>query len=330
VRLKLSPPAFWQKAAPGWQARALRPVSFLFDTVGLVRAVRARPATASIPVLCCGNLSVGGTGKTILVRDLAARLAARGERPHILSRGYGGRLSGPLRVDVHHHTAQDVGDEPFMLAQDFPVWIGGNRAETAHLATEAGATCLIMDDGLQNTTLRQTMRLVTVDGAVGLGNGQTLPAGPLREPVSRGLMRADGVIIIGRDDAHLTNHLPSSIAVLSARLIPSATIRRLQGKQIIAFAGIGRPSKFFDMLREAGAPPMRSIAFDDHHAYTERDCRRLSVLARQPRTALVTTRKDWVKLPVWLQEDVSVIDVELLWTDPEAPERLLDQLFATV
>ncbi|WP_122050083.1 tetraacyldisaccharide 4'-kinase [Asaia bogorensis] len=328
--MKLSPPAFWLRHNRSWQARALRPASLLFDTISLVRAMRARPATASIPVLCCGNLSVGGTGKTILVRDLAARLLARGEQPHILSRGYGGRLTGPLRVAADVHTAQDVGDEPFMLAQDFPVWIGGNRAETARLATEAGATCLIMDDGLQNTTLRQTMRLITIDGAIGLGNGQTLPAGPLREPAGKGLMRADALIVIGRNDTDLAAIVPPAVTVLSARLIPSAAIRRLQGKQVIAFAGIGRPAKFFDMLRDAGAPAMRSITFDDHHAYTERDCRRLSVLARQPRTALVTTRKDWVKLPDWLRDDVTVIDVELLWSDPEAPERLLDQLFATV
>nr|WP_025841895.1 tetraacyldisaccharide 4'-kinase [Asaia platycodi] len=330
MRLKFGPPAFWKEQTPGWQAKALLPASWVLSALTRFRALSASPAISPLPVLCCGNLSVGGTGKTILVRDLARRLEMRGEKPHILSRGYGGRLQGPLRVDTANHTARDVGDEPFMLAQQFPVWIGANRAETARLATEAGATCLVMDDGLQNLTLRQTLRLITIDGGTGLGNGRTLPAGPLREPASKGMERADAVVLIGRDDTALATRLPPHLPCLAAKLIPSAAIRRLQGKQIIAFAGIGRPTKFFDMLADAGAAPMRRIAFDDHHDYSERDCRRLSVLSHQPGAALVTTRKDWVKLPDWLRGDVVVIDVELLWADPGAPERLLDLLMANV
>lgn len=330
MRLKLGPPHFWKEQNPGWQARALAPASWIVGTLTHIRTLRASPAVSPLPVLCCGNLSVGGTGKTILVHDLARRLENRGEKPHILSRGYGGKLQGPLRVDTAHHTAQDVGDEPFMLAQQFPVWIGANRAETARLAAESGATCLVMDDGLQNLTLRQTLRLITIDGGAGLGNGRTLPAGPLREPASKGLSRADAVVLIGRDDTALATRLPPQLPCLAAKLIPSAAIRRLQGKQVIAFAGIGRPGKFFDMLSDAGAAPMRMITFDDHHDYTERDCRRLSVLSHQPGAVLVTTRKDWVKLPDWLRSDVVVIDVELLWADPEAPERLLDLLLTNV
>ncbi|GBQ92128.1 tetraacyldisaccharide 4'-kinase [Asaia krungthepensis NRIC 0535] len=302
----------------------------MIDTLGTFRALRATPSLSPVPVLCCGNLTVGGTGKTIIVRDLAQRLVARGERPHILSRGYGGHLKGPLCVDPLHHTARDVGDEPYMLAREFPVWIGANRAETALLAAEAGATCLVMDDGLQNHSLRQTLKLITIDGGTGLGNGRLLPAGPLREPASRGFARADAVVLIGRDDTGLVPLLPAGLSTLSARLIPSAAIRKLQGRQVIAFAGIGRPSKFFEMLEEAGAPPMRCIPFGDHHDYSERDCRRLSVLSRQPGALLVTTRKDWVKLPEWLRAEVTVIDVELLWADPSAPERLLDLLLANV
>ncbi|WP_222547708.1 tetraacyldisaccharide 4'-kinase [Asaia lannensis] len=330
MRVKLTPPSFWNEPTPGWQAKILSPVSWALTGLGSIRAMRASPYKASVPVLCCGNLSVGGTGKTILVRDLANRLKLRGEAPHILSRGYGGRLAGPIRVAPVHHTARDVGDEPFMLAQDFPVWIGADRGETARLATESGATCLIMDDGLQNLSLGQTCRVVTIDGAVGLGNGLTLPAGPLREPAAKGLGRVDAAIVIGRNATDLSHTLPAGLARYDANLIPSAAIRRLQGKQVIAFAGIGRPAKFFDMLTEAGIPPMRSIAFDDHHDYSERDCRRLSVLARQPGAVLVTTRKDWVKLPDWLREDVTVIDVELLWAEPDAPERLLDRVMARV
>lgn len=330
MRVKFSPPSFWNASTPGWQAKMLSPVSWALSGLGSIRAMRARPYTAGIPVLCCGNLSVGGTGKTILVRDLASRLKARGETPHVLSRGYGGRLTGPIRVDPFHHTARDVGDEPFMLAQDFPVWIGTDRGETARLAVESGASCLIMDDGLQNLTLKQTFRVVTIDGAIGLGNGLTLPAGPLRESAARGLGRVNAAVMIGRDAMELSHTLPNVLARYDTKLIPAATIRRLQGKQVIAFAGIGRPAKFFDMLTESGTPPMRCIAFNDHHDYTARDCRRLSVLASQPGTILVTTRKDWVKLPDWLRDDVTVIDVELLWAEPDAPERLLDRVMTSV
>nr|WP_148301460.1 tetraacyldisaccharide 4'-kinase [Asaia prunellae] len=207
MHLKFGPPRFWQDKKPNWQAKALLPLSWLVGAIIRLRAFRTTPVISPLPVLCCGNLSVGGTGKTILVRDLAQRLANRGEHPHILSRGYGGRLDGPLRVDTAIHTARDVGDEPFMLAQEFPVWIGADRSKTAQCAVDSGATCLVMDDGLQNPTLKQTFRLVTMDGGIGLGNGQTLPAGPLRESPTRGLSRVDAVILIGRDDTQVVTLL---------------------------------------------------------------------------------------------------------------------------
>ncbi|WP_029605430.1 tetraacyldisaccharide 4'-kinase [Kozakia baliensis] len=327
--MKFGPPSFWNQVEPSWQAKALTPLSWLLQSAGHLRSYRAAPVMVDVPVLCCGNLTVGGAGKTTLVLDFAQRLQARGRHPHILSRGYGGQEKGPLRVDLARHTANDVGDEPFMLAKTAPVWIGANRGETARMACAEGADCLIMDDGLQNHTLHQTMRIITVDGATGFGNGRVMPAGPLREPAAKGLAEADGLVMIGEDRTDLLPHIPNDLLRLQARLIPGPEIRRLQGKRLIAFAGIARPDKFFDMLTEAGLPLLRCISFADHHRYNERDCRRLLALGRQEGVRLVTTAKDAVKLPERILSEVKVINVELRWSDPDAPERLLDRLWAT-
>ena len=322
------PPRFWLHPRRSLTARLLRPFSLVATT--LTRRRLRRPTFhAPIPVLCCGNITTGGTGKTPLALDLVQRLKDRGHHPHILSRGHGGRERGPIDVNPGRSTARDVGDEPLLLAQSAPTWIGANRAETARLAIGQGADCLVMDDGFQNPTLHKTVSILVVDGITGFGNGCVLPAGPLREPLPDALSRAQAVVVIGDDRHNLLPTFPRHLLTAQARLVPGPEIRTLQGRRIVAFAGIGRPEKFFDMLQDAGVTPIRALPFPDHHVYTPRDIQRLEALSRESGTTLVTTAKDAVKLPFPFRTQVKVISVELLWADPKAPERLLDLLFST-
>ncbi|MEE8659833.1 Tetraacyldisaccharide 4'-kinase [Acetobacteraceae bacterium EV16G] len=323
--MKFTAPRFWYVPHASFRQRLLTPFSLLFKAVHRLRQSRTRPLTVSVPVICCGNLSVGGTGKTIVVRDLTRRLQAQGHEPHILSRGYKARLKGPMRIDADIMTSRDAGDEPIMLARDAPVWIGRDRRQTAWAAIGAGADCLIMDDGLQNPGLAKTLRFVIIDGAVGLGNRHVMPAGPLREDAERGLMSADAVILIGDDKTSLAAEIPPGKITLRAQLIPDTDLRRLQGQRVIAFAGIGRPSKFFNMLTESGITASREISFPDHHDYADRDCQRLIGLSQSAEMQLVTTAKDAVKLPPWFREHVQVIHVALKWDRPDVVERLLRQ-----
>ncbi|GAN53253.1 tetraacyldisaccharide 4'-kinase [Tanticharoenia sakaeratensis] len=321
----LGPPSFWYSPA-GMRARALEPVSRITAKIAQRRLSRA-PFVCGVPVLCCGNVTVGGTGKTIAALDFARRLILRGRTPHFLSRGYGGRLAGPIRVDPAIHDADAVGDEPLLLAAVAPTWIGANRAETARRAIASGADCLVMDDGLQNHTLEQTFRLIVVDGAMGFGNGRLLPAGPLREPLDDALLRADAALVIGTERSPIV--WPPGLWRTQAWIEPDLSLRRLAGKRVTAFAGIGRPAKFFSSLIEAGITPVRCLSFPDHHRYRAKDVSRLLALAERGDTFLATTEKDAVKLPEELRDRAFVVRVGLRWADRRAPEAILDRLLAT-
>ncbi|MBE7729179.1 tetraacyldisaccharide 4'-kinase [Komagataeibacter sp. FXV3] len=317
-------PAFWWNAPahPGWAARLLFPLSWLYASA-TARRVRHTGWRAPVPVLCCGNIGVGGTGKTPLGLDLAQRAIARGRRPAFLSRGYGGHRPMGTRVDPDRHTARDTGDEPLLLARVAPCYIGADRAVSARQALRDGADCLLMDDGFQNSTLHQDLALVVVDGAVGFGNGQVLPAGPLREPVHSGLARAGGIVMIGTDRqgvlAGMENGPPCFTAMLQQDVgnVP-------RDRPLIAFAGIGRPAKFFDGLASMGLSPLRCMAFADHHPYTRTECRDLLALAAQSNACLVTTEKDTVRLPPDMRAQVTTASVHLAWDTPAMPERILD------
>lgn len=323
---RLRPPSFWTTPQGGLPSRLLSPLSNVTAGVSAWRASRMTTAHVDVPVICCGNLTMGGAGKTTLALDLVRVLTAQGYHPHVLSRGYRGSARGPLRVEPGYHSAATVGDEPLLLARVAPTWIGRNRGETARLAVAMGADCLVMDDGLQNLTLHQDLRIVTIDGATGFGNGKLFPAGPLRQLPRQGFAAAGAAVVIGPDRTGVTAQIPGGLPLFHARLIPGPEIRRLQGRRIIAFAGLARPSKFFTTLIDSGVVPLRCLSFPDHHRYTRADCERLARLRREEGVTLVTTAKDAVRLPSWLHEQVTVISVELLWSEPDAPYRLLDLL----
>jgi tetraacyldisaccharide 4'-kinase len=316
-------PAFWSH--DGLLAKALSPLSAI-GTALTARRV-ARPGwRAPVPVVCCGNVTSGGAGKTTLVLDLANRLAGRGV--HILLRGYGGSASG-----VHHVDPADpvdlVGDEALLLAQAAPTWTGADRAAGARAAVQAGARLLLMDDGLQNPTLVKTFSILVIDGRTGFGNGRVLPAGPLREPVAAAAARCQAAVLIGPDAAGAAARLPPGLPLLHADLVQDQAIAALAGRPVVAFAGIALPEKFFAPLRQAGARPLVARPFPDHHRYTAGELDALRREAGERYAMLVTTPKDAVRLPPAIRAQVTVIGVGLAWCDPARIDQLLASAIAS-
>ena len=320
------PPAFWDD--PGSPlGRLLAPLSWLWRLGAALRRLSARPRRVGAPVICVGGLTVGGAGKTPAVVALLQALGEMDARPHALSRGYGGRLRGPHRVDPARDAAADVGDEPLLLAAWAPAWVARDRAAGAAAAVAAGADVVVMDDGHQNPTLARDLSLVVVDAAAGFGNGRVMPAGPLREPVAAGLARADAVVAIGQDaeiDA-LRARWPAldALPLLRARLEPLATGLPLEGAAVSAFAGIARPEKFFATLRRLGARLVAAHALPDHAPLAPALLRRLVAEARAADAMLVTTEKDAVRLPAAFRREVMALPVRLRFEDPAALAALL-------
>ncbi len=309
-------PAFWDDAAAP-AGRLLAPAGRLYGALAPLARKRARPAP--LPVLCVGNAVLGGAGKTPVALALGARLAAAGKRPHFLTRGYGGRLRGPLRVDPARHDAGAVGDEPLLLARAAPTWVARDRHAGALAAAEAGADALVLDDGFQSGGLMLDLALLVADGAVGYGNGRVFPAGPLREPAAAAHARADALVVIGREARPLPNGLPR----LHARLAPEPGAERLAGEAVFGFAGIGRPGKFAETLRELGAELAGFRAFPDHHRYRPEEAMALLEEARALDARCVTTEKDALRLPPDIRPAVETVGVALEWRDPDALDRLL-------
>jgi tetraacyldisaccharide 4'-kinase len=315
-------PSFWSH--DGLLARALAPLSVIGSAITARRV--ARPGwQAPVPVICCGNVTVGGAGKTTLVLDLARRLAAR--NVHILLRGYGGSSRGVHRVAPDDPVSL-VGDEALLLAQAAPTWTSADRAASARAAIQAGAGVLLMDDGLQNPTLAKSASILVIDGRTGFGNSRVLPAGPLRERVSAAAARCRAAVLIGADLTGALHRLPADLPVLRAELIQDSSIQSLSGRKVVAFAGIALPEKFFEPIREARADLVAARAFPDHHPYSERELDALLREARTQNAALVTTPKDAVRLPLAIRQQVTVIGVGLAWHEPERIDRLLDLLVA--
>ncbi len=326
--MKLSTPRWWyvREGAPAPVTRLLlKPVSWIWAAVTARRIARTVPVDPGALVICVGNLTVGGTGKTPVVRELLRRLPDA----HGLSRGYGGSEQGPLRVDPRHHSAGEVGDEPLMLAGEAPIWIARDRVAGAQAAAKAGARVIVMDDGHQNPTLKKALTFVVVDGetrdnAWPLGDGSVFPAGPLREPLAVGLGRADAVILmlpadLAEPDPALIRALISK-PILVARLDPAAPPP--PGPQM-GFAGIGMPWKVERALKAAGCELVDFANFPDHFAYDEATLKMLAERAEQFGAGLVTTEKDWVRLPAAWRERVHAWPVRAVFEDEAVLERLL-------
>ena len=326
--MSLNPPRFWQAGGePGFLLRVLlAPLAAIYEAATARRVARAG-FVAPVPVICCGNAGAGGSGKTPLALDLATRLIARGRRPAMLTRGHGGTRRDAGRVDPAD-SAGDVGDEPRLLAAIAPTFRGADRAETARLAVASGADVLVMDDGLQNPGLAKTASLLVIDGGFGFGNGQVIPLGPLREPVTAAAARCRAAVLIGEDRAGAVAALPHALPVLRAELRPDPDDLADLPERLLAFAGIGRPEKFFATLAQSGHAAIETRAFADHHPYSEADLAPLRARAAELGATLVTTAKDIVRLPVAWRADIAVLRVSLHWQDETAINALLDEILS--
>ena len=327
----MRPPAFWSRPSdsPGWQAHLLSPLSALY-AAGTARRLKRPPSfEPKCPVISVGNLNVGGTGKTPTVIALTELLQDR--QVHIVSRGYGGSLPGPVKVDLSKHSAEMVGDEPLLLAAFAPTWIAKDRAAGVALAEDAGAEVIILDDGHQNPSVPKTLSLVVVDASIGFGNGRVLPAGPLREPVSSGLARADMVIAVGEPEAQARfraawgQKLRIPLATAELRLLETGMDWKDQN--VLAFAGIGHPEKFFRTVRQTGANLLRAEPLDDHQPLTDALMKRLELEALALNAQLVTTEKDAVRLPNSFRQKVLALPVRLRFQDEAGLSDRLAGLF---
>ena len=308
----MRPPRFWQNPpqAPGVLARMLQPLGMLYAGE-TARRVRRQGYRATVPVICIGNLNVGGTGKTPTTIALLGRLSGA----HVVSRGYGGALRGPVRVDPNSHTAADVGDEPLLLSAFAPTWVAKDRAEGVRAAEAAGASVILLDDGFQNPSVKKDVSLIVVDAERGFGNGLCLPAGPLREPVASGLARADVLLSIGPPAAQLLfreNWGPMiQLPHLRGAVKPLQMGMDWHGQRVLAFAGIAHPEKFFTSLRAEGAQIVQAVSLDDHQPLTDTLLRRLEAEANRLGAQLVTTEKDQTRLPATFRPKVLAFVVRL-------------------
>lgn len=276
-----------------------------------------------------GNAVAGGAGKTPIAMAVAAALRARGVKAHMVSGGYGGTLHGPLLVDPAYHGFDRVGDEALLLAKVAPSWIARKRGQAARAAWGCGAQAVVLDDGLQHPGLRPDLALMVVDARQGLGNDRVIPAGPLREPFDQALARCHGVVLLGGDATPALMRRLSARPVLRAHLVPSHDAPDLHGLRVVAFAGIGRPQKFFDTCRQMGAEVVKECPYPDHHPYTAHDTFDLANLAADLDAQLVTTEKDGVRLTPDLLDQALVLPMTVRWEEPEALDRLLDNLSLT-
>jgi len=292
-------PGFWYRPA-SFKSHMLRPLAALYGAIA-ARRLKRRGTDAGIPVVCVGNYHGGGAGKTPMVLALARLLQELDETPVVLSRGYRGRMRGPVRVDPAHHTAADVGDEPLMLASQLPVVVARDRVDGVVLAKSMAASVILMDDGFQNPAVKKDVSLIVIDSARGLGNGQVMPAGPLRAPLPAQIERTDALVVIG--DGNGADALAAEIAargkpVLRARFVADdASLAALRGKRVLAFAGIGDPARFFNTLRDNGIDVVRGRTFADHHAFSPKEIEALLAEARRDGLVPVTTEKDLARLP---------------------------------
>ncbi len=331
-----SEPAWWYSDSHQFTARCLAPVGWLYGAVAVARFKNIQPYRAKLPVICVGNFTAGGTGKTPFALHIAERLKSLGAAPVFLTRGYGGSVSGPLWVDPAVHTANEIGDEPLLLARAAPALVARDRRAGAEVIEALGnvANVIVMDDGLQNPSLTKDLSIAIVDSTRGIGNRRIIPAGPLRAPLAFQMELCDAIVLNGpasvsADPNSLVFEFGQDLSkpLLHASVEPEEDTGWLKGARVIAFAGIGHPQRFFDLVVALGAQVIDRVAFRDHQTLSEDDARSLLANAKLSGATLITTEKDWVRLPQTqgqqseLKQSARVLAVRSV-LDPESAAQL--------
>ncbi|MFT3732038.1 MAG: tetraacyldisaccharide 4'-kinase [Hyphomicrobium sp.] len=298
-----SEPSWWYGRGASWQAILLSPAAALFAAIASRRISKARPYRSRLPVICVGNFTAGGSGKTPLAILVGKLVADAGREPWFLSRGYGGKLQGPVRVVAARHSASDVGDEPLLLARTFSTVVARERCAGAKAIEKMAPddAVIIMDDGLQNPTLHKDLTIAAVDRSRGFGNGRVIPAGPLRAPLSVQAPLVQLIVLTGKrsnpESAILERiRLLTSAPIISSETKAEAGAIRFRGRKVLAFAGIANPERFFAMLGELGADVAEKRTFADHHQFTDAEARQLLETSERIGATLVTTEKDLARL----------------------------------
>jgi tetraacyldisaccharide 4'-kinase len=321
-------PAFWWRK-PGLASGLLAPAGAYYGAIA-ARRMAQTGARADVPVVCVGNFTLGGAGKTPTAIMFARMLHDAGERVFCLSRGYGGNLAGPKRIDAQADAAAQVGDEALLLAQVAPTVVARDRVAGAQAARAAGASVIIMDDGLQNPSLAKDCTVAVIDARRGIGNGRVFPAGPLRAPLAAQLARTDALLVVGDGEAaQVVISAAPQLPVFHARLVPdAAATASLHGRNVLAFAGIGDPDKFFATASAAGIAVTERRAFADHHRFSAEEAARLVVQAEHGGMALLTTEKDRARMTgdpalAALADKAHVLPVMMVVTEADALRKLL-------
>ncbi len=312
-------PSFWKDK--NLASLLLSPIGCLYMSATFLRLKLKKAKKVEKKVICIGNITAGGTGKTPVSLAIAAMLQQMGKNPFFVSRGYGGKAQDIL-VDIKKDKAEVVGDEPLLLAQRAPVVINADRYKAAQKAIENGADIIVMDDGFQNPGLYKDISFLVFDGEFGIGNGFGVPAGPMRESFSQGLKRAQAVIIIGEDKHNIAAKL-SALPVFYAKVVNEPI--NPQHKKAIAFAGIGRPQKFYNSLKQCGVEIVETIDFPDHHQYSKDELENLILRAKEKKAQLYTTTKDYVKIPQELRPHFNVLQIKIKWQDEKSLETFLKE-----
>ncbi|PPR44748.1 MAG: Tetraacyldisaccharide 4'-kinase [Alphaproteobacteria bacterium MarineAlpha5_Bin11] len=318
----LRAPKFWYVRNTTIFSTIFLPTSLLFRLLSKLYILFSSKNSSTVPVICIGNLVVGGAGKTPVALKVGNLLKLAGYRPHFLTRGYAGKIKENIRV-LNNHSPEEVGDESIILSSVAPTWIGSNRIKSAKLAIKNNADCIIMDDGFQNPTIKKDFSIIVIDGKQGFGNQKVLPSGPLRESINSGLKRANAVIIVGEDTFNIKKFIPSSIPCFGAKFDVSNNEKIYKGKKVTAFAGIAYPTKFFDTLENQGAKILKTFTFPDHYIYTETDLLNLVEKANKNNSILVTTKKDLIRVPESYKPLVYILEGEIKLGEEEVLKEVL-------
>jgi tetraacyldisaccharide 4'-kinase len=318
-------PKFWSPSSCHFLSDLLGPISRIYTAISntLQKRQLRFQEKLNIPVICIGNATMGGTGKTPVAAALGRYIKEKYKKNiHFLSRGYKGSVVGPLQVDCTRHSYREVGDEPLLLSEIAPVWVSKDKVKGGLKAQEQGAELLIMDDGLQNQRLYKDLSILVIDGAYGFGNERVFPAGPLREPIPYAFEKASILLMVGEDKMQLVRRFSKNLPILTAG-IQSKGIDTLKSKNILAFCGIGRPEKFFTFLEEQGIHVQEKISFPDHYVYKDQEIENLIKKANEKNLCLTTTRKDSVRIATRYHSSFHVIDIEVVFHDYEALDSCL-------
>jgi tetraacyldisaccharide 4'-kinase len=320
-------PKFWERG-DSVAARVLEPVSKIYGAISSARYSSVTPESVAIPTICVGNVVVGGAGKTPVAAAICELLKGELRTPHVISSGYGGYIKNVVRVDRGIHTYLQVGDEALLLSASAPTWIGKNKVHACRAAISAGADVIVMDDGLQNNAVVKDLSILVIDSVQGFGNEKLLPAGPLRETVGSGIRKSDVVLIIGERNEAIEDRILSinkGMKIYHAKT-EAADVATEDDAKVIGFCGLGYPSKFRMTLEQAGYNVVDFIAFRDHHAYTITEIQKLITMARRVGARLVTTWKDYVKIPSVFKDDIEAIGVRLKIEENEFGHFLIESI----